>query len=90
MGPGKVILTGRSVNDWAICQSEIRKFARALTEKLFAYALGHPLSFQERLIADDIAHANLENSEGFRDLILDICASPLFRGQLNSDVVAQN
>lgn len=66
------------------------QFARALTEKLFAYALGHPLSFQERIIADDIAHANLAKGGGFRDLILEICASPLFRGELNASVVAQN
>ena len=66
------------------------QFTRALTEKLFAYALGHPLSFQERIIADDIAHANLESGGGFKDLILEICASPLFRGELNTAVVAQN
>ena len=66
------------------------QFTRALTEKLFAYALGHPLSFQERIIADDIARANLENGGGFKDLIIEICTSPLFRGELNSTVVAQN
>lgn len=75
----KQVLLGRS-----------EQFSRALTEKLFAYALGHPLSFQERIVADDIARANLENGGGFKDLILEICASPLFRGELNTTVVAQN
>ena len=66
------------------------QFARALTEKLFTYALGHPLSFQERLIADDIAKANSQKGGGFKDLIIAICESPLFRGEIQSTQVAQN
>ena len=58
------------------------QFARALTEKLFTYALGHPLTFAEHIMAEDIAKANLENNEGFQDLIHEICASPLFRGKI--------
>jgi len=57
------------------------QFNKALTEKLFTYALGHPLSFSERIAADDISKANLENKDGFKDLIVDICTSPLFRGE---------
>ncbi|MEM9160704.1 MAG: DUF1592 domain-containing protein [Verrucomicrobiota bacterium] len=56
-----------------------QQFYRALTEKLFTQALGHPLSFDERIVADDIADANLEKGLGFRDLILEICMSDLFR-----------
>ena len=66
------------------------QFSRALTEKLFTYALGHPLSLAEQIVADDIAAANLEKGGGFRDLIMAICASPLFQGELNATVVAQN
>ncbi len=66
------------------------QFARALTEKLFTYALGHPLSFQERLIADDIAKANSQEGGGFKDLIIAICESPLFRGEIRSTQIAQN
>ncbi|MBC9889578.1 MAG: DUF1592 domain-containing protein [Opitutae bacterium] len=36
------------------------QFARALTEKLFTYALGHPLTFAEHNMAEDIAKAILE------------------------------
>jgi hypothetical protein len=57
-------------------------FSKALTEKLFTYALGHPLTFSERIAADDIAKANGENNDGFKDLIVEICTSPLFRGEL--------
>ena len=62
--------------------SRADRFAQALTGKLFTYALGHPLSFAEHIAAEDIAKANLENAEGFKDLIHEICASPLFRGKL--------
>ncbi|MBK1875299.1 DUF1592 domain-containing protein [Pelagicoccus mobilis] len=55
-----------------------QQFYRALTEKLFTHALGHPLSFDERIVADDIADRNLAEGLGFRDLILDICRSHLF------------
>jgi hypothetical protein len=58
------------------------QFSKAFTEKLFTYALGHPLSFPEKIAADDIAKANRENNGGFKDLIIDICTSPLFRGEL--------
>ncbi|MDA0345778.1 MAG: DUF1592 domain-containing protein [Verrucomicrobia bacterium] len=58
------------------------QFSQALTEKLFTYALGHPLTFSEKIAADDIAKANSENKDGFKDLIVNICTSPLFRGEL--------
>jgi hypothetical protein len=66
------------------------QFARALTEKLLTYALGHPLSFSEKIVADDIAAANLEKGGGFKDLIITICTSPLFRGETQPTQVAQN
>lgn len=66
------------------------QFSRALTEKLFTYALGHPLSFAEQIVADDIAASNLEKRGGFKDLIVAICTSPLFRGETLSTQVAQN
>ncbi len=65
------------------------QFGKAITEKLFTYALGHPLSFSEQIAADDLALKNLDEYAGFKDLIVEICASPLFRGQLNSAQVAQ-
>ncbi len=58
------------------------QFARILTGKLFTYALGHPLNFAEQIMAEDIAKTYLENKAGFKDLILEICASPMFRGEL--------
>lgn len=65
------------------------QFGKAITEKLFTYAIGHPLSFSEQIAADDLALKNLDEYAGFKDLIVEICASPLFRGQLNSAQVAQ-
>jgi hypothetical protein len=65
------------------------QFTRALTEKLFTYALGHPLTFSERIVADDIAAENLANKDGFKDLIIAICTSPLFRGEASPSEFAQ-
>ena len=66
------------------------QFARAFTEKLFTYALGHPLSFAEKIAADDLAMANTRRGAGLRDLIIDICTSSLFRGEIDMASVAQN
>lgn len=59
------------------------QFHRALTEKLYTYALGHPLTFAERLVADDLAETIHKRGKGLRDLIVEICMSPLFRGEYN-------
>jgi len=67
-----------------VLEGRTEQFTRALTEKLFTYALGHPLTFAEQIVADDIAAANLENEEGFKDLVVAVCVSALFRGELSS------
>ena len=64
------------------------QFTRTLTEKLFTYALGHPLTFSERIVADDIAAENLAQKDGLKDLLVAICASPLFRGEMYHTEVA--
>jgi hypothetical protein len=66
------------------------QFVRAITEKLFTYALGHPLSVGERIIADDLAMDNVSRQAGFRDLMVEICMSPLFRGEFSASELAQN
>ena len=66
------------------------QFTRALTEKLFTYALGHPLTFSEKIASHDIAENNLENKDGFKDLIVDICTSPLFRGEIGMKDLAKS
>ncbi len=73
-----------------VLASRTDQFGKAITEKLFTYALGHPLSFSERIAADDIALKNLDQGGGFQDLIVEICTSPLFRGQVNATDVAQH
>ncbi len=66
------------------------QFSRTLTAKLFTYALGHPLSVGEKIDSDDIALANARSEQGFKDLIVAICTSPLFRGAAHSTEIAQN
>ena len=63
------------------------QFARAITEKLFTYALGHPLSVGERLVADDMAAVVMERDLGLQDLIVAICSSPLFLGEFGAAAV---
>ena len=75
----KKVLVGRS-----------DQFARAFTEKLFTYALGHPLSISERLVADDLATAAQRRDAGFKDLLIEICTSPLFRGEFSPRELVQN
>ena len=66
------------------------QFTRALTEKLFTYALGHPLTFSERIVANDIAAENFAQKDGLKDLLVAICTSPLFRGEQELNEFAQN
>ena len=66
------------------------QFVRAITEKLFTYALGHPLSVGERIIADDLAMDNVSRQAGFKDLMVEICMSPLFRGEFGATEIARN
>lgn len=66
------------------------QFVRAITEKLFTYALGHPLSVGERIIADDLAMDNVSRQAGFKDLMVEICMSPLFRGEFGGTEVASH
>ena len=86
--PGGAFANSEEMKDVLMGRSD--QFARAITEKLFTYALGHPLSVGERIVADDMATANLNREAGFQDLIIEICTSPLFRGEFSSTAVAQN
>jgi hypothetical protein len=70
--------------------SRTDQFARTLSEKLFTHALGHPLSFGEKIVAADLAMANLHEESGFKDLIIAICTSPLFRGEITPSQLATN
>jgi hypothetical protein len=74
----------------AVLVGRADQFARALTEKLFTHALGHPLSFAEQIASDDLAMATMQREAGLHDLIVAICTSPLFRGDLSAAAVAQN
>lgn len=66
------------------------QFSHALTEKLFTYALGHPLTFAEGIAAEDVADDIQHRRAGFQDLIVSICTSDLFRGSPSPSQIAQN
>ena len=54
-------------------------FHRAMTEKLYSFALGRELSPEEKLKADKFSKSRLDS--GFRSLLKDIATSELFRGE---------
>ena len=57
------------------------QFARAMTHKLAAYALGRPLTFGDRAEVDRITAALRKRGDGLLDLVFLVVKSDLF--QLN-------
>lgn len=57
------------------------QFARAITQKLTAYALGRPLSFADRAEVEQITAELRRQKDGLRTLILLIVTSDLFRSR---------
>jgi hypothetical protein len=62
----------------ALLLKERAKFARALTEKLMAYALGRPLDIGDRPTTDQLLHSLEQNERSFRALIEQIVISDIF------------
>ena len=56
----------------------IEVFNRCLVKKLLVYATGRPLSFGDRLVAEDIATDITREQLGFRDLIVKLVCSGSF------------
>jgi hypothetical protein len=55
------------------------QFARAMTHKLAAYALGRPLTFGDRAQIDGITAELREHGDGLQDLVILIVKSNLFQ-----------
>lgn len=56
-------------------------FARCLSEKLLTYATGRTLNYRERRIVADIVEQQMANDLRFRDLLLALIDSPVFRAR---------
>lgn len=54
-------------------------FARCVSEKLLAYATGRPLNYRERKIVASLVQQHMESGRGFRDLVLSLIDSEIFR-----------
>lgn len=61
--------------------SQSRRFHSALAAKLFLHAMGREPSVAQRHAIDQIVDSNRKGKGGLRDLIKDLCASPLLRGK---------
>ena len=59
--------------------NDIRPFAECLSEKLLTYATGRSMSYSDRKLIGKIVDSNIENEEGFKDLLLDLIDSESFR-----------
>lgn len=59
--------------------NDIRPFAECLSEKLLTYATGRSMNYSDRKLIGKIVDANIENEEGFKDLLLDLIDSESFR-----------
>ena len=59
--------------------NDIRPFAECLSEKLLTYATGRSMNYSDRKLIGEIVDANIENEEGFKDLLLDLIDSESFR-----------
>ena len=54
-------------------------FARCISEKLLTYATGRPMNYRERTIIKDIVASQAANDYRFRDLLLALIQSDIFR-----------
>ncbi len=54
-------------------------FSVCVSEKLLTYATGRVPNYAERHAIKEIVKKNRENGQGFRDLVLDLIDSPIFR-----------
>ncbi len=61
----------------SILRENSQPFARALTEKLLAYAIGREITVSDRPQIDAITNS----TRGFRDLIVAVVNSPIFRSK---------
>jgi hypothetical protein len=80
---GKAKLSGMStIDDLSGLQTALVKrhdqFSKALTEKLFIYALGRKMTYRDHHEIERIAHLKPIEKYGFRDLILEVVKSKTF------------
>ncbi len=70
----------RDVRDLkAFLVNDITPFAECLSEKLLTYATGRSMNYSDRKVIGAIVRNNIENEEGFKDLLLDLIDSESFR-----------
>jgi hypothetical protein len=81
--PSGTLPTGESLADirdlkrWLMDNPE--PFARCVSEKLLTYATGRRLNYRERTIIAEIVETQAENEYRFRDLLLALINSEIFR-----------
>ena len=76
---------GEQLNDIQDLKRWLKKnpepFVRCLSEKLLSYATGRPMNYRERHIIEDIVASQATNDYRFRDLLLALIQSEIFRAK---------
>ena len=73
---GTVIEDVRGLKEWML--DHLSDFGTSLGKHLMVYATGRPMSYLETKEIERLVQHNLEAEEGFRDLLIDLIASPIF------------
>ena len=74
---GESLADIRDLKRWLLNNPE--PFARCISEKLLTYATGRHLNYRERRIVAEIVATQAENEYRFRDLLLELIDSDIFR-----------
>ena len=56
-------------------------FTTCIAEKLMAYATGRPMNYREHKILKEIAKKNIQNGNRFKDLLLELVESDIFKAR---------
>ena len=78
-----VLVNGKPFEDLAglkkLLVEDVDAFSRCLAEKLLIYATGRSMNFTERAAIDELVGRVREGGNGFRDLLLAVVRSEVFR-----------
>ena len=80
-----VLPSGEKLKDVTDLKSWLVKhpehFSNCLAEKLMIYATGREMSYKEKRILEGIVRDNIKNGNRFRDLVLAVVDSEIFRAR---------
>jgi len=76
---GSKIENPQELRKWLV--KNIDLFGQCLAEKLMTYALGREPNYREKAEIKNVVNKNIQNKEGFRDLIIALVKTQTFKAQ---------